>query len=142
MKKIIVLAAAFAVASHAYAKKPPKEEAAPPPAVTYEMNDESMGEVLERICIAEPFASETYDSEKNMIIVAVADGGEAFLHLEGDCDVMTLMFATSASGGENGCFRTGDDITFSNDGGSAKSCKITQIHNWLPRPEYVDPYDY
>lgn len=141
MKTIIMMAAAFAAAGPAYGMKPkPAKEPAPPPAVTYEMDDTSMGEALDRVCLAEPLSSETYDSEDNMLIVALADGGKAFLHLAGDCDITTLMFAVSAKGGENNCMAPGDDITFVANSGSAKTCKITAIHNWTPAAAY-DPYE-
>ncbi len=142
MKIIIAIAAALAAASTAYAKKPKQEETPPPPAsVSFEMNDQSMGEVLDQVCLADPLVSETYDSESNMLIVATADGGKAFLHLEGDCDITTLMFSDTASRGENGCLKTGSDITFSASGGRAKTCKITAIHNWTETPE-DDFYKY
>lgn len=142
MRKLIAFAVVFAAASAANAKKPKQDETPPPPpAVTYEMDDQSMGEPLDQACLAAPFASETYDSEDNMIIVATADGGKAFLHLEGDCDINTLMFAASVSGGKNGCLTADDDITFSSNNGGEKTCKISAINNWVETPE-DDFYKY
>lgn len=141
MKTKIMMAVALAAAGPAYGMKPkPAKEPPPPPAVTYEMEDTSMGEALDLVCLAEPFASETYDSENNMIIVAAADGGQAFLHLSGECDITTLMFAVSAKGGDKNCLRPGDNITFVSGSGSEKTCKITAINKWTP-PAAYDPYE-
>ncbi|WP_133162389.1 hypothetical protein [Hyphococcus luteus] len=106
------------------------------------MSNQRMGEALDRICIAAPLAAETYDSKDNMVIVATDDGGQAFLHLSGECNSMALMFADTASGGENGCFEAGDEITFSSGGGTGKTCEITAIHNWLEEAEEDPFYEY
>jgi hypothetical protein len=138
MKRILLLAAALAAVGPSYAKKPKPPETPPAPVTSYEMDDAAMGDALDQVCIAEPLAAETYDSKNNMVIIAAADGGKAFLHLKGDCDTMTLLFATSATGGNNGCYKSGDDITFVSESG-AKTCEIASVNAWTPAPE--EPYE-
>ncbi len=141
MKKTILVAASFIAASSVYALTSVTAEAQPS-AENYEMSNKQMGEPLDRVCLADPLVSETYDSKDNMVIVATTEGGQAFLHLSGECTVMTLMFASTVSGGEDGCVGVGDDITFSGNAGSGKICKIVAIHNWFEKPEEDPFYEY
>ncbi|MEZ5892879.1 MAG: hypothetical protein R3C58_07005 [Parvularculaceae bacterium] len=137
--KIRLIAAAMLVAvAPAFAKdKKAKDEAPPPPPTTYEMEDAQMGEALDRICLAAPLSAETYDSKDNMLVVATNDGGHAFIHFVEGCDLNTMMFASEASGGENGCYKPGDAMTLTASFG-AKSCKIKTINKWLDDPEFGD----
>lgn len=135
MNRYLTLSVALLAATAVHAKPPKKPaEVAPPPAATFEKTDMKMGESLDEACLASPVVSETYDSNDNMLIVSLANGGHAFLHFEGGCNINTMMFAAEVTpkSANGACVAKGDALFFSDGYGGGTTCKISQMNSWHP----------
>lgn len=133
MKRLLIVCAALAAATPLLAKdKKPKAEPPAPPAIAYENDDMKMGDVLDQVCVASPMSVETYDGKDNLAIVEATDGSHAFLHLRGDCNFNSLMFAQSIAPKSGSCLSAGDSIVVTGSFGAPRECSIAQINAWHP----------
>ena len=139
----IAALAAFAGVADARERKPkaPAEPPPPPPPkVTYESDDPRMGEPLETACLTDPPETETFDSNDNMLVVAIEGGGRAFLHLSGPCTFNTLLFAQGFAAGDGGrCLAPGSDLKVSDSFGGSVLCHVDAINVW--RADAPSPLD-